>query len=55
VTYGYGEPDASGKYEVSHSSAVFVFDGQGEARLLLRDSDPIDAIVADADRVIAGS
>ena len=55
VTYGYGEPDASGNYPVSHSSAVFVFDGQGDARLLVRDSDPIDAIVADLDRVIAES
>lgn len=55
VTYGYREPDASGNYEVSHSCAVFVFDAQGEARLLLRDSGPVDAIEADVDRVIAGS
>lgn len=55
VTYGYGEPDASGNYPVSHSSAVFVFDEQGDARLLVRDSDPVDAIVADLDRLIAES
>ena len=55
VTYGYGEPDASGDYPVSHSSAVFVFDEQGEARLLVRDSDPVDAIVADLDRLIVES
>lgn len=52
VTYGYGEPDASGNYPVSHSSAVFAFDRQGEARLLIRDSDPMDAVVSDLRRLV---
>jgi len=37
ITYGYEEPDVNGDYEVSHSSAVFVFDGEGEPRLMLLD------------------
>ncbi|MBA1146825.1 SCO family protein [Ectothiorhodospiraceae bacterium WFHF3C12] len=52
VTYGYGEPDASGNYSVSHSSAVFAFDRQGDARLLIRDSDPMEAVVADVRRLV---
>lgn len=47
VTYGYGEPDESGFYEVSHSSAAFVFDRDGEIRLLLRQDDPIEDIAHD--------
>jgi len=37
ITYGYDEPNADGDYEVSHSSAVFVFDGDGNPRLMLLD------------------
>jgi len=47
VTYGYGEPDESGYYEVSHSSAGFVFDREGDIRLLIRGDDPIDDIAHD--------
>lgn len=36
TTFGYDDPDASGNYSVSHSSAVYVFDRAGNARLLLR-------------------
>lgn len=36
TTFGYDEPDERGNYNVSHSAAVYVFDGEGEARLLLR-------------------
>lgn len=52
VTYGYGEADANGAYPVSHSSAVFAFDGDGRARLLIRDSDPVEAVVADLRRLV---
>lgn len=51
VTYGYGEEDSEGNYDVSHSSAVFAFNAQGEARLLIRDSDPMEAVVADLERL----
>lgn len=37
VTYGYGEADEAGNYNVSHSSAVFAFDSNGNVKLLLRD------------------
>lgn len=36
TTFGYDEPDAKGNYNVSHSSAVYVFDRTGDARLLMR-------------------
>ncbi len=36
TTFGYDDPDDSGNYNVSHSSAVYVFDREGNARLLLR-------------------
>lgn len=51
IGYGYGEPDANGNYEVSHSTAVFVFDRTGDARFLIRLSDGVDAIVADLKRL----
>ncbi len=51
ITYSHGEPDADGSYDVTHSSAVFAFDPQGDAQLLMRDSDPLDNIVADIDRL----
>lgn len=47
VTYGYGEKDENGNYEVSHSSAVFAFNRAGEVQLLIRNSDPMAAVVAD--------
>lgn len=36
TTFGYDQPDAEGNYMVSHSSAVYVFDREGAARLLIR-------------------
>lgn len=52
VTYGYGERDDSGNYLVSHSGAVFAFDTEGRARLLIRDQDPPAAIAADLRRLL---
>ncbi|WP_435103353.1 SCO family protein [Arhodomonas sp. AD133] len=52
VTYGYGEPDDNGDYLVSHSAAVFVFNRNGKARLLVRDSDPVEDVVADLRQMI---
>jgi len=54
VSYSYGKPDARGNYPVYHSSGVFVFDGQGRARLLIRDSDTVPAIVADLEQLLKG-
>ena len=36
TTFGYEKPDENGNYAVSHSSAVYVFDREGKARLLIR-------------------
>jgi len=44
TTFGYDEPDKDGYYAVSHSSAVYVFDREGEARLLLRSDLSRDEI-----------
>lgn len=52
VTYGYGAEDDAGDYDVSHSSAVFAFDREGEAQLLIRESDPRDAVLADLRRLL---
>ena len=42
------EPDrGDGNYEVSHSSAIYIFDGQGKARLLATPSAAQDDIVHD--------
>jgi protein SCO1/2 len=51
VTYSLGAPDARGDYDATHSDAVFVFDGAGRARLLIRPDDPVAAITADLDRL----
>ncbi len=47
TTFGYGEPDDSGNYLVSHSSAVYVFDRDGNARLLIRPELSADQITSD--------
>jgi protein SCO1/2 len=42
------EPDrADGQYEVSHSSAIYVFDHDGKARLLSTPANPQDDLVHD--------
>ncbi|MGQ7248070.1 SCO family protein [Halomonas sp. V046] len=53
ISYGYGEEDAEGNYDVNHSSAVFAFNPAGEARLLIRDNDPLEAVISDIDRLVA--
>ncbi|HET8701450.1 MAG TPA: SCO family protein [Nitrococcus sp.] len=51
VGYSYGTPDASGNYEVTHASAVFVFDRKGDARFMVRTPDGVNAIAADLKRL----
>ena len=55
VSYSHGKPDARGDYEVMHSSAVFVFDRQGHARLLFLSGDSVAAMRADLDRLFRES
>jgi protein SCO1/2 len=47
TTFGYDEPDERGNYAVSHSSAVYVFDRQGEARLLFQSGLSAEQISED--------
>ncbi len=48
------EPDrADGNYEVSHSSAIYVFDQQGKARLLSTPNNPQSDMVHDLHLLIA--
>lgn len=53
VTFGYGDKDADGNYEVSHSGAVFVFDKFGKARLLATQSTPAVDIIEDMKVLLA--
>ena len=55
VAYQMEQRDPDGSYEVTHSSAVYVFDAQGRARLLATDKDSPDAIAHDVRRVIDSS
>ncbi|WP_150913658.1 SCO family protein [Marinobacter halotolerans] len=47
TTFGYEDPNENGNYAVSHSNAVYVFDRQGEARLLVRPDQTIEALQDD--------
>ncbi len=53
VTYGYGEPGPEGDYPVSHSSGVWIFDRELDARLLFRPQDSDEALAADLRRLLA--
>ena len=45
--YEYGTKDAAGNYDVMHSSAVYAFNRQGEARFLFHGGDPMDPVIED--------
>ncbi|RDI97945.1 SCO family protein [Dyella solisilvae] len=48
------EPDqADGQYEVSHSSAIYVFDRDGKARLLSTPANPQDDLVHDLHQLLS--
>lgn len=51
ATFGYDEPNEFGDYNVSHSSAMYVFDAEGEARALFRPSDSVTAMANDLRRI----
>lgn len=53
VSYGRGEPDAEGRYPVSHSSAVFIFDATGEPRLLATPGHSRTMVEHDLRRLLA--
>lgn len=52
VAYRLGDPDSSGDYPVYHSAGIFVFDPQGNARLLMNYKDGVDAIAHDLSALI---
>ena len=52
VAYQMEKRDPNGNYEVTHSSAVYVFDQAGRARLLATDHDAPDAVAQDLRRII---
>jgi protein SCO1 len=52
VAYQMEKRDPNGDYDVTHSSAIYVFDAQGHARLLATGSDSADAIADDLRRII---
>jgi protein SCO1/2 len=52
VAYQMEKRDPNGNYEVTHSSAVYIFDARNHARLLATDHDTPDVIAADVRRII---
>ena len=55
ISYHYEAPDKYGNYEVDHSSAVFVFDRRGRARLLGQADNTAPQYTADLQRLLARS
>lgn len=55
TTFGYGDPDAEGDYDVSHSSAIYVFDREGDARLLIRTELTPEQIAEDLNHILEES
>ena len=54
VAYRRDPPDAHGDYAVYHSSAVFVFDAEGRARLLVPDTETPTQLAQDLSTLSAG-
>lgn len=52
VAYQMEKRDPNGNYEVTHSSAIYIFDARNRARLLATDHDSPDAIARDVRRII---
>ncbi|WP_220432554.1 SCO family protein [Saccharospirillum alexandrii] len=55
ATYGYGEADENGNYAVSHSSAIYGFNADGEAQVLLRGNQPISDLTHDIQLLLQAS
>jgi protein SCO1/2 len=53
IAYHYEQPDKDGNYEVDHSSAIFVFDGSGRARLLGQSDNTAQQVASDLRRLLA--
>jgi protein SCO1/2 len=55
VAYHYEKPDKYGNYAVDHSSAVFIFDGAGRARLLALTDNTSQQVASDLHRLLTSS
>lgn len=55
ITYEYDDKDENGNYDVTHSSAVFAFDRQGDAQFVIRDTDSRQDIVTDLNQLAENS
>jgi protein SCO1/2 len=55
IAYHYEQPDKDGNYEVDHSSAIFVFDRDGHARLLGQSDNTAPQVASDLRRLLASS
>jgi protein SCO1 len=53
IAYHREPPDRNGYYAVDHSSAIFIFDTSGRARLLAREGDGAQTIAQDLRRLAA--
>jgi protein SCO1 len=53
IAYHREPPDRNGYYAVDHSSAVFIFDASGRARLLAEESDNPRTIAMDLQKLAA--
>ena len=47
VAFRREKPDANGNYAVYHSSAIFIFDTNGNARLLATGTEPVADLTRD--------
>ena len=54
VAFHREPPDHNGYYAVDHSSAIFIFDASGRARLLGQEGDSAQTIAQDLQRLAAG-
>jgi protein SCO1 len=55
IAYHYEKPDKDGNYEVDHSSAIFIFDRDGHARLLGMTDNTSQQVASDLRRLLASS
>jgi protein SCO1/2 len=55
IAYHYEQADKDGNYEVDHSSAIFVFDRRGRARLLGQSDNTPQQVASDLRRLLAST
>lgn len=55
IAYHYEQPDKYGNYEVDHSSAIFIFDRRGRARLLGQSDNTAQQVASDLRRLLAST